>query len=75
MEEILNNQPFHHAVVWTRCNIILQTVPSFWDCLLVELLEAGDFTSEGIGFATGKYLVRNALEHASKLLLKDSRLA
>ena len=34
MEEILNYQPFLHAVVWACLNVFLQTLLGLWDDLI-----------------------------------------
>ena len=54
MEEVPNNQPFLHAVVWASLNVILETLPDFWDGLILELLNPRDPVPEGIGLAHWK---------------------
>ena len=34
MEEILDYQPFLHAMVWACLNVFLQTLPGLWDGLI-----------------------------------------
>jgi len=34
MEEVLNNQPFFHAVVWACLYVLLQMLPGLWDGLI-----------------------------------------
>ena len=34
VEEILNNQPFLHTVVWACLYVLLQTLPGLWDSLI-----------------------------------------
>ena len=34
VEEVLNNQPFFHAVVWACLYVLLQTLPGLWNCLI-----------------------------------------
>jgi len=56
IEETLNNQSFLHAVVGSCCNVLLESLPSFQNGFVRELLKSRDFSSEGIGFAHRKVL-------------------
>ena len=51
IEKTLNNQAFLHAVMGACCNVFLESLPSFRNGFIRELLKARDLTSEGIGFA------------------------
>ena len=51
MEETLNDQPFFHAVVGACCNVLLESLPSFRNGFIRQLLKSKDFASEGTGFA------------------------
>ena len=51
MEEVLNDKPFFHAVVWACCNVFLKTFPGFRDCLVLELFKTGNPVSKSIGLA------------------------
>ena len=51
MEETLNNQSFLHAVVGACCNVLLESLPSFRNGFIRQLLKSRDFAPEGIGFA------------------------
>jgi hypothetical protein len=55
-EEVLNDQPFFHSVVWACCNVILEMFPGFWVCLILVLLKTGNPVSKGVGFAHRKVL-------------------
>ena len=50
MKEALNDQPFLHPVVWARCNVLLQTFPSFCHGFISELLEARDLVPQRVSF-------------------------
>jgi hypothetical protein len=65
MEEVLDDQPLFHAVVWACCDIFLESIPSFRDGFILELLKIGNPIPKGVGLAHRKYLARNALEQAS----------
>ena len=43
-------------MVGTGYDILLETIPSFWNCLVVELLKVREFAPQGIGFAQRKIL-------------------
>ena len=34
VEEVLNNHPFFHVMVWACLYVLLQTLPGLWDCLI-----------------------------------------
>ena len=54
MEEVLNDQPFLHVVVWACLNVLLETFPDFRDALIWQLLNSGNPVLEGIGLAHWK---------------------
>ena len=56
IEENLNDQPFLHAMVGACCNVLLESLPSFRNSFIRELLKSRDFASEGFGFAHRKIL-------------------
>ena len=56
MEEILNDQPFFHAVVGACCNVLLESLPRFRDGFIRALLKSGDLASEGICLARWEVL-------------------
>jgi hypothetical protein len=62
MEEVLNDQPLFHAVVWACCDVSLEMFPGFGDGFILELLKIGNPIPKGVGFAHRKVLARNALE-------------
>ena len=51
MEETLNHQPFLHGVVGACCNVFLESLPSFRDGFVRELLKSRDHAPEGICLA------------------------
>src|SRR6185503_2743826 len=61
MEEVLNDKPFSHAVVWTCCNVFLKTFPGFRDCFIMELLKTGNPVPKGIDFAHQKVLDQKSI--------------
>ena len=56
MEEVLNDKPLFHAVVWACCNVFLETFLGFLDCFVLELLKTGNPVPKGVGFAHRKVL-------------------
>ena len=57
MEEVLNNQPFLHAMMWACCNVILVMFPDFRDGFIWELLNSRNPIPKGIiGLAYRKVL-------------------
>jgi hypothetical protein len=56
MEEVLNDQPLFHVMVWACCNVLLETFPGFRDYFILELLETGNPIPKGLGFAHQKVL-------------------
>jgi len=56
MEEVLNDKPLFHTVVWACCNIFLKTFLGFRDCFVLELLKTGNSVPKGVGFAHRKIL-------------------
>ena len=67
IEETLNNQPFFHAVVGACCDVLLESLPSFRNGFIRELLKSRDLASEGVGFAH-REILRQALEQASRVV-------
>src|SRR6185312_6054351 len=61
MEEVLNDKPFFHTVVWACCNVFLKTFQSFRDCFVLELLKTGNPVSKGVGFAHRKALDQKSI--------------
>ena len=61
MEEVLNDKPFFHTVVWACCNVFLETFPGFRDCFVLELLKTGNPIPKGIGFAHRKVLDQKSI--------------
>ena len=61
MEELLNDKPFFRAVVWACCNVFLETILGFRDCLILELLKTGNPVPKGIGFAHRKVLDQKSI--------------
>ena len=44
-EEILDDQPFLHVMVWACCYVFLETFPDFRHGFIRELLKAGNYIS------------------------------
>ena len=61
MEEVLNDKPFFHTVVWACCNVFLKTFPSFRDCFVLELFKTGNPVPKGIGVAHRKVLDQKSI--------------
>ena len=61
MDETLNEQPFFHAVVGACCNVFLESLPSFRNGFIWQLLKSRDFALEGIGFAHWKILCQECI--------------
>jgi len=53
-EEVLNDQPFLHAVLWACLNVLLETFLEFWDSLIRHLLNPRDPISESISLVHWK---------------------
>jgi hypothetical protein len=56
MEEVLDDEPLSHVVVWPCCNVFLETFLGIQDCLILELLKTGNPVLKGVGFAHLKVL-------------------
>jgi len=61
MEEVLNDKPFFHVMVWACCNVFLKTFPGFRDCLILELFKTGNPVPKGVGFAHQKVLDQKSI--------------
>jgi len=56
MEEVMNDKPFFHAMVWTCFNVFLETIPGFRDYFILELLITRNPVPKGVGSSHQKVL-------------------
>ena len=48
-------------MVWACCNVFLKTFPGFRDCLVLELLKAGNPIPKGVDFSQWNVLVQKGI--------------
>jgi hypothetical protein len=67
MIEALDDELLLHAMMGACSDIILHAFPCLGDGLIHELLKPRDLFLKALVLPNGKNLVRNALEHFSKI--------
>src|ERR671937_326051 len=61
MVESLNEEPFLYPMMRTGANVLLEAFPCFENRLVCLLLEAGDLSTKGAGFAHRKELLKKRI--------------
>ena len=61
MVESLDEEPFFYPMMRTGTNVLLETFPCFGNRLIRLLLEAGNLSTEGAGFAHRKELLEKRI--------------
>jgi hypothetical protein len=64
--ETLKNKPVVHPIMGTSQNVLLKSLPSFWNGFISCLLEAGNSPRRTLVLPNGKNFARNVAEHFAR---------